>query len=273
MHGAPEGCHRWIIADIDFDPRPVHKPHYYYDLTDEGIRALEGARASGAPWPAAVDAAATALRGMALPDLLEGACGFAGPLRDLGKMRGELGSLVGAWRDLEEGAQTTRLGTADQALVDLGPPSKWRDTDDGPGSTFDHLLYLMRVIRSAHKVACEAEPSTSAEDVVLRALIGALQDMCRRHGGAVAAAASLASGSGSVGDTGRADDMLRRAPYEDVTPALISDLYYCLAEYCKSRRLAVDPCSLPFCEQLTVEEKAAAAAALQGSSPFHSVMG
>ena len=28
LYGAPEGCHRWIIADIDFDPRPVNKPHY-----------------------------------------------------------------------------------------------------------------------------------------------------------------------------------------------------------------------------------------------------
>ena len=207
---------------------------------------------------------------MALPDLLEGACALGGPLRDLGTMRGELGSLVGAWRDLEEGAQTTRVGVADRVLADLGPPAKWRDADDGPGSTLDHLLCLMRVVRSAHKVACEAEPHTCAEGAVLRALIGALQDMCRRHGGAVAAAASMGSGSGSVDDAGRADGMLRRAPYEDATPALISDLYYCLAEYCRSRRLAADPCSLPFREQLTAEEKAAVAAALRCGSPSRS---
>ena len=30
LHGAPEGCHRWIIADIDFEPRPANEPHYYY---------------------------------------------------------------------------------------------------------------------------------------------------------------------------------------------------------------------------------------------------
>ena len=28
LHGAPEGCQRRIIADMDFDPRPVNEPHY-----------------------------------------------------------------------------------------------------------------------------------------------------------------------------------------------------------------------------------------------------
>ena len=270
LHGAPDGCRRWIIADIDFDPRPVHRPHYYYDLTDEGIRALDGVRASGAPWPAAVEAAASDLAGMALPDLLEGACEMAGPVPGLGKMRCELGNLVSAWRDREEGVHAVRVGAADQTLADLGPPSKWHDPDDGPGSALDHLFCLAKVIRSAHKVACEAEPSTPVEDAVLRSLIGALQDLCRRHGRTVAAAVSLVGDSDSRDSVaGRTGEVPKRMPYEDATPALISDLYYCLAEYCKSRRLAVDPCSLPFPEQLTGDEKAAVAAALQKASPFH----
>ena len=47
LHGAPEGCHRWIIVDIDFDPRPSNEPRY--DLTDEGRKILASARDAGAP--------------------------------------------------------------------------------------------------------------------------------------------------------------------------------------------------------------------------------
>ena len=268
LHGAPECCHRWIIADIDFDPRPVNKPHYYYDLTDEGRRTLDKARAAGAPWPKSMEAAATGLRGASLSDLLEGACGLGGPLSDLDKMRGELGCLVNAWRDRANGVRTTQVGTEDQALADLGPPTKWHDTDDGLGSTFDHLLYLMTVIESVHAIACEAEPGTYAEGAVLRTLVGTLQDLCRRHGTAVAEAASAKMGATDTpaGDaTGGHEAVQRYPPYADVTPALISDAYYCLSEYCGSRRLALDPCSLPLPEQLTAEEKDAMAKALKSS--------
>ena len=268
LHGAPECCHRWIIADIDFDPRPVNKPHYYYDLTDEGRAMLDEAKAAGTPWPRAVEEAALRLEGVALPDLLERACGLGGPLKDLGKMRGELGCLVDAWRDRANGASTMQVGEDDQTLANLGPPTKWHDTDDGLGSTFDHLLYLMTVIKSTHAVACEAKPNTRAEMSVLRTLIGMIQDLCRRHGGAVAEAASAkASVSGAL--TGSAADCpdaaQRYPPYTDVMPALISDAYYCLAEYCLNRRLALDPCSLPLSEKLTAEEKDAMAKALKSS--------
>lgn len=62
---------------------------------------------------------------------------------------------------------------------------------------------------------------------------------------------------------------MRRLRYTDATPAMISDLYYCLAEYCKSRRLAVDPCSLPLSEALTGDKKAAVIAVLADDSVFH----
>ena len=87
LHGAPGGCHRWIIADIDFDPWPVNEPQYY-DLTDEGRGALAAARAAGAPWPKTVEAAVSGLGNADLPGLLESACGLGGPARDLEKMEG-----------------------------------------------------------------------------------------------------------------------------------------------------------------------------------------
>ena len=36
---------------------------------------------------------------------------------------------------------------------------------------------------------------------------------------------------------------------------MISDLYYCLAQYCGSRHLAVDPYSLPLTEVFTEDNK------------------
>ena len=275
LHGAPEYCHRWIIADIDFDPRPVNKPHYYYDLTDEGRRALDEAKAAGSLWPKAVEDAAMELRDMSIPDLLERACGLGGPVNDLDKMRGELGCLVDAWQGYESGVRTAQASAEDQVLADLGPPTKWHDTDDGLGSTFDHLLYLMTVIKSTHAVACEAKPSNQAERSVLQTLIGMVQDMCRRHGMAVADAASVKANPDTFAGnaTGISEVAQRYPPYENVTPALISDAYYCLAEYCRSRRLAVDPRSLPLSERLTTEEKDAMARALAKSSSDHSDAG
>ena len=94
---------------------------------------------------------------------------------------------------------------------------------------------------------------------MLETLIGAIQDLCRRHDGAVAASASLAahppaSVPGCL--AGLPEDAQGRPLYADVLPTLISDMYYCLAEYCKSRRLAVDPCSFPLSKQLAADEKA-----------------
>ena len=272
LHGAPEGCHRWIIADIDFDPRPANGPHYYYDLTDEGRRALADARAAGAPWRKAAEAAASELGGMALPDMLENACRFSGPLRNLDKMRGDLGRLDDAWR-VPEGRPTPSVSTEDQVLADLRLTAKWLDDGETAGSSLDYLLYLMTIIGSTHSVACEAEPSTGAETAVLQTLIAAIQDLCRKHGRTAAAIASQTkprispAHSDSMGPGG---DMRRRPPlYTDATPAAISDLYYCLAEYCRSRRLAVDPCSLPLYEVLTEDERAAVIKVLMDDSVFH----
>ena len=257
LHGAPEGCHRWIIADIDFEPRPSNEPHYYYDLPDEGLEALAAARAAGAPWQRAAEAAAAGLGGMALPDLLENACGLGGPARDLGKMRGELDRLADAWRAQEDGRPVPPVSAEDQALVDLGRTAKWFETDETAGSSLDYLLYLIGIAECTRAVACEAEPSASAEGAVLRTLVAAIQDLCRRHGRAVAAAASR-SGPALLarGDSAGLGAVMRQRPrYVDATPAMISDLYYCLAEYCESRSLAVDPYSLPLTEVFTEDDK------------------
>ena len=270
LHGAPEGCQRWIIADIDFDPRPVNEPHYYYDLTDEGRRVLDAAGRPAAPWPGAVGDAASALKGASLPDMLEGACGLGAASHDLGEMRRDLGQLVRAWHDQAGGRCASPVATEDRDLVDLGPHTKWHGAGDSAEYTIDHLLYLMTAVKSTHAIACEARPSAPAERTVLETLIGALQDLCRRHGGAVAASASLAAPpqSSPGGPAGLLEDVPGRPLYADVLPTLISDTYYCLAEYCKSRRLAVDPCSLPLSEQLTADEKAAVIEILERDSMY-----
>ena len=273
LYGAPEVCHRWIIADIDFDPRPVNEPHYYYDLTDEGREALAAARSAGAPWPKATESAASGLGGSTLPDLLENACRFCGPAPGLGKMKNGLDRLAGAWDAQESGRLAPPVEAEDRALVDLGSTARWPDTGDSLGSSFDHLLYLIEVIESVRTVAGEAEPSTGAESAVLRALIGAIHGLCRRHGREVVAATlPEASALHSVrgGHAGVEEGAQRRAPYTSPTPALISDSYYCLAEYCKSRRLATDPCSLPLSKALTADERAAVVGVLEKDLLSHS---
>ena len=167
LHGAPEGCHRWIIADIDFEPCLVDKPHYYYDLADEGRRALRDAKAAGAPWPKAVEAAASGLGGMSLPDLLEGACRLAGPREDLGRMRDKLGMLLSAWEGQEKGIDAAPVSAEDQVLADLGAATARPDSDASAGTPLDYMLSLMAVLEPAHKIACEAKPSTGAEKAVL----------------------------------------------------------------------------------------------------------
>ena len=63
--------------------------------------------------------------------------------------------------------------------------------------------------------------------------------------------------------------MARQPLYVDTTPPMISDLYYCLAEYCRSRRLAADPCSLLLSKVMTGEERALVAEALERDAPFY----
>ena len=273
LHGAPVGCHRWIIADIDFDPRPPNGPHYYYDLADEGRAALAGARAAGAPWQKATEDAASGLDGMALHDLLENACRFNVPLRSLDKMRGDLGRLVDAWRARDGERAMPSVSEEDQALVDLKLTAKWFDDGETAGSSLDYLLHLMTIIDSTRAVACEAEPSTGVEAAVLQTLIASIQDMCRKHGREVASTLPTAkppSAQAHSNSERRGDGARRRPLYADTAPAMISDFYYCLAEYCRSRRLAVDPCSLPLSKMLTEEERAVAVAALRDDSLFQS---
>ena len=276
LHGAPEGCHRWIIADIDFEPWPIGRPHYYYDLTDEGRRALRDAKAAGAPWPKAVEAAASGLGGTSLPDLLEGACRLGGPREDLGRMRDKLAMLLSAWNDQEKGIDAAPVSAEDQVLVDLWAATNLPDSDASGGTPLDLTLSLMAVLEPAHKIACEAEPPSDTEKAVLETLIGALRDQCRKHAGAVMAAAASKTGPGAASGGGDAvwdgGDAPRRPLYSDVTSALICDLYYCLGEYCESRSLAVDPCRLPLSEQFTDEEKAKIIEAFTKDNPLYDDM-
>ncbi len=222
----------------------------------------------------AADIAASGLGGATLPDLLESACRFCDPLPDLDKTAGELKRLADAWDAQEGGRVAPSVSAEDEALVDLGAAAKWPDAGDSLGSQMDHLLYLMTVVDSASSIACSAEPSTRAEGAVLRALIGAIQGLCRRHARAMAAAAAAppagiqAAARARGGPSGQSGDGWRRRPYADATPALISDLYYCLAEYCRSRRLAADPRSLPLSEALTRDQRASVIEALEKDSPF-----
>ena len=270
LHGAPEGCHRWIIADIDFCPY-FNTPHYYYDLTDEGLAALDAAKAAGDMWPAAVEDAASGLGGMTLPDLLEGACRLTGPSQDLGKMRDSLGNIVDAWRDQDDGRPVSPVGGADQALVDLATIARWPNSDGSPGSALDHLDCLKAAIESAHAIAGEAKPSSRAEDAVLRTLIGALRDLCRRHARVAATAPLTTPDTTSVGgDLSWSMELEPIQPlYTDVTPVLICDLCYCLGEYSEIRGLAADPCNVKPSEQLTKAEKASMMKALQKSDPIY----
>ena len=271
LHGAPEGCHRWIIADIDFDPRPPNEPHYYYDLTDEGRDALASVRSSGAPWTKATEAAASGLGGMTLPDLLENACRFGVPAQGLDKTRADLGRLVDAWRARDSGSAAPPVGAEDRVLVDLASIAGWSENGETVGSSLDYLLHLMTIINSTRAIACEAAPSSRDEVAVMQALTAAIQGLCRKHARDVTAAMSGSAppATGHGGPAGRWDGPLQQPLYADVTPAMISDLYYCLAEYCKSRRLAVDPCSLPLSEVLTEDERAAAIKVLEDDSVFH----
>ncbi len=275
LHGAPDGCHRWIIADIDFEPWLIEEPHYYYDLTDEGRGILAAARAAGAPWSKAAEAAASRLGGMSLSDLLESACGLGGNRNDLGKMRDGLAQLLDAWECQEKGTDATPMNAEDRALVDLGTIARRPHPGSGTGSAADHLLCLMAVIESTHKIACEAESPSDAEVSVLQALIGALQDQCRRHADAVVAAASRAiqhTATASDAHTGLVANTLRRPLYSDAAPALICDLYYCLGEYCESRNLASDPRRLPLSERLSEEEKASMMEAFTKDNPLYADM-
>ena len=218
------------------------------------------------------EAAASGFKGMSLPGLLEGACNLHGPLRDLDKMRDELTNVHHAWLNQEKGVQEAQVGAEDRALVDLGPISKWRGAGDGADAALNHTLYLMTVVMSVGTVACEAEPHTGAEDAVLRTLVGAIQGLCRRHGRAAAAEASLAGipvASAPGGRAGREDIPPRRQLRANAMPALISDLYYCLAEYCASRGLAVDPISLRLSERLTEDDRAAVIEALTKDNPLY----
>ena len=273
LHGAPEGCHRWIIADIDFDPWFIGKPHYYYDLTDEGRRALRDAKAAGAPWPKAVEAAASGLGGMSLPDLLEGACRLGGPREDLGKMRDKLAMLLSAWENQEKGIDAAPVSAEDQVLADLWAATARPDSDASGGTPLDRTLSLMAVLEPAHKIACEAKPTSAAEKAVLETLIGALRDQCRKHAGVVMAAVASQTGPGTAsggGGTGQKGEYTTRRPlYSDAASALICDLYYCLGEYCESRSLASDPRRLPLSEQFTDEEKAEIIEALTKDNPLY----
>ena len=102
----------------------------------------------------------------------------------------------------------------------------------------------MTVVRAVCAVAREAEPTSRTERAVLEALIGKIQDQCRSYGRAATTSPMITPHSATTNLVAEVES----APpplYTDTASVLITDLYYCLSEYCRSRRLAADPCSFP----------------------------
>ena len=268
MGGAPRGHQRWIISDVDTEMLPLNEPHYYYDLTDEGKGALEYVRGDRAPWSRAAVKAAAGLAGKAVPDILEDACGLGNAPPTIDGIRGELGGLIRAWDRRKGGNRLAPTSPKDAVLADLSPASKWRD---GVADVqLEHVLFVMGAIKSVHEIACNAKMDGGASDTVLRVLIRKVHDRCRKLGakivGAPKEARQLPTGLGR-GDAAENEMRCRWHRLVGELPASVSDLYYCLSEYCKSRGLADDPIDRPLGEVLNEHEKAALAEVLLADPP------
>ena len=268
MGRAPRGHQRWIISDVDTEMLPLNEPHYYYDLTDEGKGALKYVREDRAPWPRAAAKAAAGLAGRAVPDILEEACGLGSAPPAMDGIRGELGGLIRAWDGRKGGSRLAPTSPKDAVLADLSPASKWRD---GVADVqLEHALFVMGAIKSVHKIACNAKTGGGASDTVLRVLIGKVRDRCRRLGAKIVGAPREArrppAGLGR-GDAAESEMRRRWNRLVGELPASVSDLYYCLSEYCKGRGLADDPIDLPLGEVLDEDERAALAEVLLADPP------
>ena len=229
---------------------------------------LKYVRGDRAPWPRAAVKAAAGLAGKAVPDILEEACGLGGAPPAMDGIRGELGGLIRAWDSRKGGGRLAPTSPKDAVLAGLAPASRWRD---GVADVrLEHALFVMGAIKSVHEIACSAKTDGGASGAVLRVLIGKVQDRCRRLGakivGAPKEARQLPTGLGR-GDAAENEMRCRWHRLVGELPASVSDLYYCLSEYCKSRGLADDPIDRPLGEVLNEHEKAALAGVLLADPP------
>lgn len=264
----PKEYKRWIISDIDAGMMPLNEPHYYYDLTDEGKVALDHVRRDKTSWSKAAVKAASGLADKALPDILEEACNLGDPPPTMDCIRNELGGLIRAWDSRKAGGRLAPASQKDAILAGLAPASKWQDYV--ADVQLEHALFVMCAIKMVSRIASSGKPASGGDGVVVRTLIGKMQDQCRELGVKIV---------GVPKETRRPQTMSK---YDDVIegelwnkwrrvvgglPASISDLYYCLSEYCKRRGLADDPVDRPLAESLTEREKAALIEVLLASPP------
>ena len=266
MRRAPRGHQRWIIGDVDPEMLPLNEPHYYYDLTDEGKAALEYVKEDRAPWARAAVRAAAGLSDKAMPDILEEACGLCRRPRTMDSIRADLDGLIRAWGSRRGGGHRAPTNPKDAVLAGLDPTSKCKD--DIELARFDHVFFVTGTIKTVHEIVCDAKLSSKRDGQVLRVLIGKMQGQLRRLGQKISDAPRETSRT-RVDESGVLYAEMRQKwrLYVGELPASISDLYYCLAEYCKRRGLADDPIDRPLSEILTEREKAALAEVLSADPP------
>ena len=267
MRQAPRGHQRWIIGDVDTEMLPLNEPHYYYDLTDEGKAALEYVRGDRAPWAKAAVGAAAGLSDKTAPDILEEACGLGRFPRTMDGVKGDLEGLIRAWDSRKGGGHQAPTNPKDAVLADLAPVPKCQD--DAGVARVNHVLFVMGAADAVHEILCNAKPDNMGDSLVLRVLISKMQDQLRRLGSKISDAPQEVRKGGKIDESGVLYAKMRQKwrLYVGELPASISDLYYCLAEYCKCRSLADDPIDRPLSEALTEREKAALAEVLSSDPP------
>ena len=266
MRQAPRGHQRWIIGDVDTEMLPLNEPHYYYDLTDEGKAALEYVRRDRAPWAKAAVGAAAGLSGKTVPDILEEACSLNPPSGTIDGIRDDLEGLIRTWDSRKGGGHRTPISPKDAVLAGLDPTAKCKD--DIEMARLDHVFFITGTIKAVHEIVCSVKLPSRRGGQVLCVLIGKMQNRLRRLGQKINDAPRETSRT-RVDESGVLYEKMRRKwrLYVGELPASISDLYYCLAEYCKCRSLADDPIDRPLSEILTEREKAALAEVLSADPP------
>ena len=267
MRQAPSGHQRWIIGDVDTEMLPLNEPHYYYDLTDEGKAALEYVRRDRAPWAKAAVGAAAGLSGKTVADILEEACGLGRFPRTMDGVRGDLEGLIRSWDSRKGGGHQVPTNPKDTVLADLVPVTKRQD--DAGVARVNHVLFVMGAADAVHEILCNTRPDSTGDSLVLRVLVGKMQDQFRKLGKKINDVPYEVKKRRKTDESGVLYAKMRQMWRLHVgeLPASISDLYYCLAEYCKRRSLADDPIDRPLAETLTEREKAALAEVLSSDPP------
>ena len=266
MRQAPRGHQRWIIGDVDTEMLPLNEPHYYYDLTDEGKAALEYVRRDRAPWAKAAVGAAAGLSDKTVPDILEEACSLNPSSCTLDGVRDDLGGLIRTWNRRRGGRRRAATNPRDVVLVGLDPTAKCKN--DAELARLDHVYFITGTAKTVHEILCNVKLTGRRDSQVLCVLIGKMRNRFRRLGQKINDAPQETSRR-KFDESGVLYAKMRQKWRLCVgeLPASISDLYYCLAEYCKRRSLADDPIDRPLAEILTEREKAALAEVLSSDLP------